>query len=184
MAASKPTQTPLPMPLDEVFRQYSVAKLNQYYERIEFCVGKLSEEQLWMRTGKHANAAGNLLLHLTGNVQQWIQTSIDGQEDVRDRDGEFAAREGAEAPELLAALRTVLDGAIAVIESVPTERLMDRITVQGHDVTVLEAIYHVVEHFSGHTGQIIFMTKAFTGEDLGFYRYLAGGGESAADQTP
>ena len=137
-----------------------------------------------MRTGKHANAAGNLLLHLTGNVQQWIQTSIGGQADIRDRDGEFAARDGAEAQDLLTALRRVLDGAIEVIETVPTERLLERITVQGHDVTVLEAIYHVVEHFSGHTGQIIFLTKAFTGEDLGFYRYLAGGGQSAADQTP
>ncbi len=183
MAASKPTH-PRPQALDEVFRQYSAAKLNQYYERIEFCVGRLTQEQLWMRTGKHANAAGNLLMHLTGNVRQWIQTSIGGQADQRDRDGEFAARDGAEAQELLTALRLVLDGAIEVIESVPTERLLERITVQGHDVTVLEAIYHVVEHFSGHAGQIIFMTKAFTGEDLGFYSYLAGGGKSAADQTP
>ena len=51
-------------------------------------------------------------------------------------------------------------------------RLAERVTIQKYDVTVLEAIFHVVEHFSHHTGQILFATKMLTGEDLGYYKHL------------
>jgi hypothetical protein len=44
--------------------------------------------------------------------------------------------------------------------------------VQGYDKSILEAIYHVVEHFSLHTGQIIYATKLLRKEDLGFYKHL------------
>jgi hypothetical protein len=60
----------------------------------------------------------------------------------------------------------------AVIGRVTPAQLSEPLKIQGYDVNVLQAIYHVVEHFSGHTGQIIFATKFLTGEDMGFYRHL------------
>lgn len=171
------------MTVEQVFLDYSVAKLNQYYERIEACTGHLTDEQIWARSSENSNAAGNLLLHLAGNVRQWILMGVDGRPDIRDRASEFTARDGASASELLKNLRTALDEVITVIAALPVERLTQRTTVQGHDVTNLEAIYHVVEHFSGHTGQIIFLTKAFTGRDLGFYAYVSRG-EDPGQRTP
>jgi uncharacterized damage-inducible protein DinB len=113
-----------------------------------------------------------LILHLTGNVRQWILAGLSDAPDHRDRDAEFAARGGADPKEITQRLRETVDSATAVIRAFPTARLTERLTIQGHDVSRFEAILHVVEHFSGHTGQIIFMTKMLSGEDLGFYAYL------------
>ena len=89
------------------------------------------------------------------------------------RDAEFQARGGMETEALARLLREAVDGAVGIIQSLPPARLAERVIIQGHDVTVLKAIFHVVEHFSGHTAQIIFITKMVTGEDLGFYSYLS-----------
>ena len=156
------------------FLNFSADKLTQLMERIETCVGMLTPEQVWARTSANQNAVGNLLLHLNGNVRQWILHGVGGQADLRQRDAEFAAREGGSAQELLARLRAAVEEAIALILALPPERLLERIRTQGYEGTVLAAIYHVVEHFAGHTFQIIVLTKQYTGQDLGFYAHLSG----------
>jgi uncharacterized damage-inducible protein DinB len=163
----------VPETLDRIFLDHSIQKLRQYESRIATCLGKLSAEQIWARGSSAENAVGNLVLHLCGNVRQWIVSGVGAQADIRDRDSEFAASGGSGAAELGARLRATIDDAAKVLAQVPAERLPQRIVVQGYDVSVMEAIYHVVEHFSGHTGQIIFATKMLTGEDLGFYRHLS-----------
>ena len=160
-------------PLDRLFLDCSIDNLRKYTERIGVCVGKLDAGQIWMRGSEGENAVGNLVLHLCGNVQQWIVAGVGRQPDTRDRDAEFDARGGMAPADLMARLRETVEQAAAVIGAVTAERLAERLVVQGYDVSVLEAIYHVVEHFSHHTGQILFATKAFTGEDLGFYRHLS-----------
>ena len=151
---------------------FSADKLVELMGRIEACVQKLTPEQVWARGSENQNAVGNLLLHLNGNVRQWILHGVGGALDARDRDSEFAARGGGNAQELFAALRGTVEEAVALIRTLPPARLPERITPQEYDVTVLGAVYHVVEHFAGHTFQIIFMSKLFTGEDLGFYAHL------------
>jgi len=152
------------------FLKFSSEKLTQLYGRIETCLAKLTPEQIWTRGAETENAVGNLVLHLAGNVRQWILCGVSGAEDHRDRNSEFDARSGEN---VLERLRPVVEEASALIASLPHERLRERKTIQKHyDVSVLEAIYHVVEHFAGHTGQIIFATKLLTGADLGFYTYL------------
>lgn len=158
------------------FTRYSAFKLGQCLERIEACLGKLDDARIWERPNAASNSAGNLCLHLEGNVRQWILSGAAGQPDNRRRDEEFAARGGFSREELLARLRGTIEEACAVIEGLSEARLGETIQPQGYDVTVLEAVYHVVEHFAIHTGQIMLLTKAATGEDLGFYRYLARGG--------
>jgi len=162
------------MTIEAEFLTFSNRKLMQLLERIETCVWKLTPEQIWMRAESNQNAVGNLLLHLNGNVRQWILHGVGGQSDLRDRDAEFAAREGAGASELLARLRATVEEAAALLQALPAGRLMEHTQNQGYDCTVLTAIYHVVEHFAGHSFQIIYATKLFTAEDLGFYAHLSG----------
>jgi len=160
------------MTVSTEFLDFSADKLTELMGRIDTCVEKLTPEQVWTRAGANQNAVGNLLMHLNGNVRQWLLHGVGGQPDVRDRDAEFAAENGARAAELLARLRITVEEAVALFRALPHHRLMERFHVQGYEVTVLAAIYHVVEHFAGHTYQIIYATKFCTGEDLGFYAHL------------
>ena len=158
--------------VDGFFIDYSVKKLRLLTGRIEACVAKLTPEQIWLRGGENENAVGNLILHLAGNVRQWIVAGVGDQPDTRDRESEFRARGGVSIPQLTALLRDTVDQAVDVIGRLAPERLEDPLVIQGYPVSRLEAVYHVVEHFSMHTGQIIFATKMLTGSDLGFYRHL------------
>ena len=161
------------MNIETSFLNYAAQKLVESCGRIETCVAKLTPEQIWMRGSENQNAVGNLMLHLAGNVRQWILTGVDRRPDVRERDAEFAARAGVDSEELRRRLRDSVEEAVAVIRSLPLDRLQERTVVQGYDVNALEAIFHVVEHFSYHAGQIIFVTKMLTGDDLGFYAHLS-----------
>jgi uncharacterized damage-inducible protein DinB len=158
---------------DEIFLKYSADKLEELAGRIEDCLGRLTDEQIWLRHTENENAAGNLVLHLCGNVRQWIGTGVGGRPDVRDRNSEFDARGGLPVAQLQARLREVVGEASQIIRTLPRARLTEQKTIQKYEVTVFEAIYHVVEHFSQHTGQILFATKLLTGQDLGYYRHLS-----------
>jgi len=158
--------------VDQIFLRASAKNLEQLWSRIRDCLAKLSTDEIWARGHENENAIGNLVLHLNGNVRQWIISGVGGAPDSRVRDAEFAARGGVEIAELRDRLDATVREAIAVIGKVTPQRITERLTIQKYEVTVLEAIYHVVEHFGQHTGQIIFVTKMLTGEDLGFYKHL------------
>jgi uncharacterized damage-inducible protein DinB len=158
--------------LDQIFLDCSARRLRQNVDRIDKCVARLTDDQIWLREHESENAVGNLLLHLGGNLRQWIISGVGGAPDIRDRDSEFNAQTGPSKSELFAALQATVEEACKVIEPLSAERLATMVHVQKYDVTVLEAIYHVVEHFAQHTGQIIFATKMLTGEELGFYSHL------------
>lgn len=155
--------------VDRIFLNYSVQKLTQAAGRVDECLARLSEEQIWARGTANENAVGNLMLHLCGNIHQWLLSGVGGEPFSRDRDAEFTACAGED---LRGRLRRVVQSAIPVIERQTEADLQRRILVQQYEVAVLEAIYHVVEHFAGHAGQIIFATKMMTGDDLGFYQHL------------
>jgi uncharacterized damage-inducible protein DinB len=169
---------------DKIFLAFSADKLEQLHGRIQDCLGRLTPEQIWTRNSDNDNAVGNLVLHLSGNIRQWIGSGVAGLPDNRQRDAEFDARGGQAPSELEGLVKTRVAEAVAIIRAVPAARLTERITPQGHDVTVLEAIAHVVEHFSMHTGQIILLTKMLTGDDLGYYRHLRGSGRAAGAKLP
>lgn len=157
---------------ESVFLDVTIRKLELFLSRIGECVGRLSNEQIWMRHGDHENAVGNLMLHLSGNVRQWIISGITGQPDTRTRDREFAARGELEAAELMDRLEGTVVEAVAVLKGLAPERLIEAYQPQKYRVTILEGIYSCVEHFAQHTAQIIFATKLLTGQDLGFYKHL------------
>jgi uncharacterized damage-inducible protein DinB len=156
----------------------AIDSLRVFMGRIETCFNNLTDDQIWMRgtgasrAGDNQNAAGNLALHLAGNVRQWIVCGLGGQEDKRIRHLEFDARGGQSCTALAAKLRQTVEEAIVVIGGLTTEQLVTVRNIQGSQVTGVQALLHVVEHFAQHTGQIILLTKALTGDDLGFYRHL------------
>jgi uncharacterized damage-inducible protein DinB len=157
---------------DEVFLNFSAEKLMQYSTRISTCLDQLSEDQIWARNTENENAVGNLVLHLCGNIRQWIGFGVAGLPDIRTRDAEFAARAGLNREQLKDHLRAAVAETADQIRAVTPERLASTTRIQGYEMTVLEAVYHVVEHFAHHAGQIIFATKLMTGTDLGFYAHL------------
>lgn len=166
------------MSVEALFLQYSSDKLRQFAERIEVCLGKLSDDQIWARGSESSNAIGNLVLHLNGNVRQWIIGSLGSEPFQRDRDAEFAARGGTGPKDLSKVLRQTVERAMQIIAQLNTAQLMRTYDIQNYEVSGLEAVYHVVEHFAEHTGQIIFATKMLTGSDLGFYRHLSSSAHS------
>ena len=147
----------------------------EYMPRIEKALAALSEEDFWWRPNEASNSAGNLVLHLAGNVRQWIVHGLGGEVDVRERDEEFAAKGGVSKAEALAQLHASVDDACAVLEQMDADGLAASYTPQAYEVTGLEAIYHVVEHFAMHTGQIVWIAKGRSGEGLGFYAEKPGG---------
>jgi uncharacterized damage-inducible protein DinB len=160
------------MSIESAFLGYAVDKLRQLADRIEVCLDKLNDDQIWARGAENENAIGNLVLHLCGNMGQWILSTIDDVPDTRVRDAEFEARGGLNAAALSSKLRETVERAIPVISRLNPEQLTRIYRVQNYDASGVEIVFHVVEHFSGHTGQIIFATKMLTGGDLGFYQHL------------
>ena len=142
-----------------------------FLPKIESCLRQLSDEQIWWRPNEQSNSIGNLILHLCGNARQWIVSGLGGEPDARDRTAEFAQRELIPGASLHSLLKRTLSEVDSTLERCDTSKLLDRQTIQGTDVTALEAIFHVVEHFSMHTGQIILLTKLMTATDLRFYDF-------------
>ncbi|HWE49004.1 MAG TPA: DinB family protein [Bryobacteraceae bacterium] len=167
------------MSVESLFLESAAETLLEHLGRIETCVAKLTEDQIWARGQENENAIGNLALHLTGNVRQWIISGLGGEPDSRFRDAEFNARQGPAAAVLTANLRAAVERAIEVIRHLNTEQLTSVHEIQKYKVTGVYAVLHVVEHFAQHTAQIIFGTKMLTGSDLGFYRHLNTNSQSA-----
>jgi hypothetical protein len=139
---------------------------SDYLPKIQRCAGLLTDDLVWRRPNDASNSVGNLLLHLSGNVTEWIIGGVGQQPYGRNRSQEFAERGPASATQLVGTLASIVGQAAAIIGRQDGSSLLGRRRIQGYDVTVLEAVYHVVEHFGMHTGQIIMLTKMYTGEDL------------------
>ena len=162
--------------LQRAFVKFSRETLkDEYWPRICRCLDSLREEQIWWRPNEMSNSVGNLLLHLNGNVRQWILAPLGGIANTRDRDAEFAERRQLDTATLRRALDETLKEFDRILSGLTTSDLLKTYTIQRYeDITGLAAIYHVVEHFGMHCGQILYVTKLLNGTDLGFYRQLSG----------
>lgn len=147
---------------------------SEYPTKIQRCLDVLPTEAIWRRDHESENSIGNLLLHLSGNVRQWIVAGVGGAPDARQRSAEFEARAGDDGAALMARLRHTLADADAVLASLDERRLSELRSIQGRDVRVFDAMYHVVEHFAMHTGQIILLTKRFAPGRVQFYEDAGG----------
>ena len=164
----KPTATDLVQPF---LAQAERLLLQVYWPRIEACVGELSlSENIWWRANPASNSVGNLVLHLEGNVRQWIISGLGGAPDRRKRDREFSEHGPVPRRTLLSRLGKAVREACVVMRRLDREGLARTYSIQGFRVTGLHAVFHVGEHFSHHAGQIILLTKLLGGKDLKFTR--------------
>jgi uncharacterized damage-inducible protein DinB len=154
----------------ELFLRASRGYLNHEYRiKLRRAVMALSPDALWARPNDGSNSVGNLLVHLEGNVRQWMVSGVGGAPDTRDRAAEFAARESGTAEALLARLEATVAEAGEVLDKLTPDDLVSRRTIQAREVTVLEAVYTCVQHFALHLGQIILVAKAQSPGAVQFY---------------
>ena len=146
----------------------------EYLPKIDRCLEQLNDEQIWFRPNDVSNSIGNLVLHLCGNARQWIVAGVGDNPDGRDRDSEFNQREIIPRADLRQSLQTTLSEVDQVLADLDPKVLLEQRTIQGKKVQVLEAVFHVTEHFSMHTGQIILFTKMLVQRDLKFYDFSTG----------
>ncbi len=147
--------------------------LAEFLPRLEAAVARLSDEDLWRRPNEASNSVGNLVLHLEGNVRQWIVSGLGGAPDTRKRRREFEVRGPLPRAEILGVLRSAVEEADRVIAGLDPGELRRVRRVQAFEVDGFEILVHVVEHFSCHLGQIVYAVKAARNEDLGFYAGVA-----------
>ena len=141
----------------------------EFVPRIRKCLALLSEDEIWWRGSESENSIGNLMLHLSGNVRQWIIAGLGGSPDRRERSKEFSARASYSKQAAFSLLESTVSEACEVLLGLSSEELLSTRTIQGFQCTGLQAVFHVVEHFSYHTGQIVFVTKLRTQKDMKFY---------------
>ena len=151
------------------FCEAAARKLDKDRYQIERCCGLLDDRQLWTRANAHCNSVGNLVLHLTGNVGQWILAGLAAEPFRRDRPAEFAERGPLQRSALLGPFNDVVTRATRVIRRLEPAALRREYVIQAYRVSGLLAVFHVAEHFSFHTGQIVQITKALRDVDLSLY---------------
>lgn len=149
--------------LDEARRQLAKASA-----KIKHCLSQLTEEQVWWRPTEPQNSIANLILHLCGNVRQWIVSGLGGETDIRNRPQEFAERGPIPKEDLLRRLEDVLQQADAVVRTVSAQQLLESRRIQGFETTGLSAIFDTVAHFKGHTQEIICLTRMQLGDRYQF----------------
>lgn len=152
--------------------------LDKYWLQLREAVCSLTEEQVWSRPNDASNSIGNLLLHLNGNVGQWLVASFNKTDANRNRPHEFAERGPTPVSGLVARLASTVEEAGAVLCRLTDEDLATTFTIQGKTVTGLEAIFHCISHFILHYGQIVYAVKAMKGRDLGFRREITANGKA------
>lgn len=143
-------------------------ELESALERIKHCLGQLNDEQIWQRSYPSLNSIGNLILHLCGNLRQWIVAGVGGAPDVRNRPAEFAERGPIPKEALLHSLEGIVEEAKRVLAGVDARQLSEPRRIQGFDVTGVAAIFDSVSHFRGHTQEIVHMTRLQLGDAYKF----------------
>lgn len=137
--------------------------------RIKQCLELLSDDEVWHRPNAETVSIGNLVLHVSGSMRQWICAGLGGQEDNRERSNEFTEPGPLPKQQLLDVLDTATRDAVAVLDAADPSSLLETHPVQTYVESGVSIIIHQVEHFTYHTGQITYYTKSVRGVDLGYY---------------
>ena len=143
-------------------------ELDEALRIINHCVNQLTDDQVWWRPSESMNSVANLLLHLSGNVRQWIVSGVGGVADVRERQQEFDQRSSTPKTELMQQIESAVADAKMALSETSVEELLRIRPVQGNDVTGMQAILHSVAHFRGHAQEIVHMTRCQLGDSYEF----------------
>ena len=163
----------MPTPANEDITRVVTHEANVVFDHclevISHCLGQLSDDQIWWRPHESLNSVGNLVLHLTGNVRQWIVAGLGNQDDTRDRPSEFAQRTAIDREALLNGLREVVAEAKSVLAEISAEKMLSPHRIQGFEVTGWGALFDSLPHFKGHTQEIVCLTRMQLGNKYEFH---------------
>lgn len=137
--------------------------------RLKKCLADLTLEEIWHQPNVHSNSVGNLVLHLCGNVRQWVIAGIGGAVDQRERQWEFDSDEHFAKAILIKMIDDLMAEVELVLQRIEPEDLLKKRAVQCYQETALSILMHVVEHFSYHVGQITYVVKLWKDKDMGYY---------------
>lgn len=151
------------------FRNQAIFRLHEKRDHLAKCFSLLTEEDMWWRPNDNSNSVGNIVLHLCGNIGQYIIASLGEQADTRDRDREFSTREGNDKAALLIQITAIINEAAQIVDNAPTAALLQERMVQGFRFSGLGVVLHAVEHLSYHVGQIAYLTKLRKDRQVGLY---------------
>jgi len=143
-------------------------RLAECVKKIKHCLAQLSDEQVWWRPHGSMNSIANIVLHLCGNVRQWIISGVGGEPDIRDRPKEFSDRSSLPKAELIRRLDEIAAKADAVLAGLTDQELLKRRRIQGFDETALSAIFDSISHFRGHQQEIVYIARLQLGDAYRF----------------
>ena len=123
-----------------------------------------NQENLWKTEGNISNSAGNLVLHLIGNLNHFIGAVIGNTGYVRNREAEFDDKK----IDRKALLKMITDTKVVVsssLESFNRKKLHDTYPIQvfGEDMTYEFFLIHLVAHLNYHLGQINYLRRILRG---------------------
>ena len=156
--------------LHKTFVNSIVLRIGESLDRIDTCLKLLTDDLIWERKNTQTSSVGNLILHLNGNIRQYILSGLGGEKDIRQRDKEFDIGSRIGKKELWSKHKVLVLEALKIIQSLNDQDLSKKIRVQGFDTNPTDVLVHVTEHYSYHTGQIALLTKLITAKDLEFFK--------------
>ena len=160
---------PMTQDITSAYVAVSRDRLTRSLDRLRHCVGQLNDEQMWWRPHPGMNSVANILLHLAGNLRQWIVSGVGGAPDTRDRPAEFADRSQCSKAELLRRLEATIAEADAALARLDPSHLLEPRRVQGFEETVLSAMYDSLTHLCGHVQEIVYITRLQLGDTYRFH---------------
>jgi uncharacterized damage-inducible protein DinB len=143
--------------------------IDENFPRVIKCLEILNEEEIWYRPNSQSNSVGNLVLHLNGNLNQWILDYIGGKPFERNRQLEFDAEKTHNKGELIHMMTNLSEELRSCILSATRDKLLDILPIQNQNETGISVLIHITEHFSFHTGQIAYVTKWLKDQQTNFY---------------
>jgi hypothetical protein len=158
-AEQRPANGPAETLLQEISK-----RMQFFLDRAEHCLAQISEEQTWYRAHPRDNTVGNLILHVVGNLSQWVLSGIGGHAYNRDRPAEFSAAGGPDKAELTRMLRDVVGRCRSVIDTLQPDSLGTPKRIQGMDVNAAYALISSLTHFGVHVGQMLFIAKTLVAD--------------------
>lgn len=135
-------------------------------QQVRDCLDLLDEEQIWWRPNEQSNSVGNIVLHVTGSLNHYLNRNLGNIPYDRDRAAEFAERRHLPEEQL----RAVFDDMVA-----KAEQTFDGITTEGLDEPspepkmhnlVIDDLMNIAVHLANHTGQIVWIAKMLRGDAI------------------
>ncbi len=144
--------------------------LNTIAERLIICLDAVDDEELWVDFTPDLSSPGNLVLHLIGNLNQYVLKTLGDKKFHRERAKEFCDKPGLSKEQLKKMFAATIRECYAIAGSLNEEQLSRMHKVQGFEHSGYGILIHATEHLSHHTGQFTWFCKYLFNADIDFYK--------------